>query len=249
MDAIEKGIKEKIEAIGTPLLEWDINIYRGILTGLNAAFIISGKKKDELIARDPKSAEIIRPILRGRDIKRYFYTNPDLWIINVHDGIKSKGVPRIKVEDYPSVKEHLDKYYKKLSTRYDKGTTPYNLRSCEYLEEFFKQKIIYPCIMRYEPSFTFDKDGAYFTYAPGNIITGNNLKYLIGYLCSKTYFFALRKYYMGGGIEGELKTNRILILPVPLPENNSFAHEIIGYVDDIYGQSSNLIRFQRRLRI
>ncbi|MGI6258943.1 MAG: Eco57I restriction-modification methylase domain-containing protein [Anaerolineaceae bacterium] len=247
MDAIEKGIKEKIEALGTPLSEWDIQINYGIKTGFNEAFIISGQKKDELIAQDPKSAEIIRPILRGRDIKRYFYTNPDLWIINVHDGIKSKGVPRIKVEDYPSVKEHLDKYYKKLSTRYDKGTTPYNLRSCEYLEEFFKQKIIYPCIMRYEPSFTFDKDGAYFTYAPGNIITGNNLKYLIGYLCSKTYFFALRKYYMGGGIEGELKTNRILILPVPLPENNSFAHEIIGYVDDIYGQSSNLIRISTEI--
>ena len=67
----ENSIKQKIERIGTPLKDWDINIYRGVLTGFNEAFIIDGKKKDELIAKDPKSAEIIKPILRGRDIKRY----------------------------------------------------------------------------------------------------------------------------------------------------------------------------------
>jgi len=71
LSPIEQKIKAKIEAVGTPLKDWDINIYRGILTGYNEAFIIDGKKKDELIAADPKSAEIIRPILRGRDIKRY----------------------------------------------------------------------------------------------------------------------------------------------------------------------------------
>lgn len=69
LSEIEQRIKAKIEAVGVPLKDWDINIYRGILTGYNEAFIIDGKKKDELIAEDPKSAEIIRPILRGRDIK------------------------------------------------------------------------------------------------------------------------------------------------------------------------------------
>ena len=80
-----------------PLKHWDINIYRGILTGYNEAFIIDGKKKDELIAEDPKSAEIIRPILRGRDIKRYGYDFADLWLINSHNGIKEKGVKRIEL--------------------------------------------------------------------------------------------------------------------------------------------------------
>lgn len=61
LSPIEQRIKEKIERIGTHLKEWDINIYRGIKTGYNEAFIISGAKKDELIAQDPKSAEIIRP--------------------------------------------------------------------------------------------------------------------------------------------------------------------------------------------
>ena len=84
LSPIEQRIKAKIEAVGTPLKDWDINIYRGILTGYNEAFIIDGKKKDELIAEDPKSEEIIRPILRGRDIKRYGYEFADLWLINTH---------------------------------------------------------------------------------------------------------------------------------------------------------------------
>ena len=81
MSPIEQKIKEKIEAIGTPLKDWDVSINYGIKTGYNEAFIIDGKKKDELIAEDPKSAEIIRPILRGRDIKRYSYEFADLYLI------------------------------------------------------------------------------------------------------------------------------------------------------------------------
>ena len=74
---IEQRIKQKIEAVGRPLKEWDIKIYRGILTGCNDAFIINKEKRDELIKKCPKSAEIIRPILRGRDIKRYGYDFAD----------------------------------------------------------------------------------------------------------------------------------------------------------------------------
>ncbi|MGQ3537760.1 Eco57I restriction-modification methylase domain-containing protein, partial [Ornithobacterium rhinotracheale] len=101
LSEIEKSIKEKIEAIGTPLKDWDINIYRGILTGYNEAFIINGEKKDELIAQDPKSAEIIRPLLRGRDIKRYSYEFADLYLICTFPSLK------IDIEEYPAVKEHL----------------------------------------------------------------------------------------------------------------------------------------------
>jgi len=87
----EQKIKERIEKIGTPLKDWDINIYRGVLTGYNEAFIIDGKTKDKLIAKDPKSAEIIKPILRGRDIKRYKAEFADLWLINTHNGYKKNS--------------------------------------------------------------------------------------------------------------------------------------------------------------
>lgn len=106
---IEKQIKEKIEQIGTPLKEWDIQINYGIKTGFNEAFIINGEKRKELIEQDPKSAEIIRPILRGRDIKRFDYDFADLWLINTHNGVKEKGVKPINIDDYPALKEHLNK--------------------------------------------------------------------------------------------------------------------------------------------
>ena len=130
---IEQRIKSKIESKGTPLKDWDINIYRGILTGYNEAFIIDGQKKDELIAEDPKSAEIIRPILRGRDIKRYGFDFANLWLIITHNGIRERSIKPIFIDDYPAIKKHLNQFYIQLEKRADKGDTPYNLRNCAYM--------------------------------------------------------------------------------------------------------------------
>lgn len=127
MSPIEASIKAKIENIGVPLKKWDIDIFRGILTGLNEAFIISGEKKNELIAADPKSAELIRPILRGRDIKRYVYVDPDLWLIFIpwHFPLEkessitgaSKEAEKLFSQRYPAVYNHLLSHKDKLSKR------------------------------------------------------------------------------------------------------------------------------------
>ena len=143
LSPIELSIKKKIESIGVPLRDWNISINYGIKTGFNEAFIITGSKKDELISADPKSAEIIRPILRGRDVKRYGYTFSDLWLIAAHNGIKGKQIPRVDINEYPAIKAHLDKYYEKLVERADKGDTPYNLRNCVYMDDFNRQKIVW----------------------------------------------------------------------------------------------------------
>lgn len=135
LSPIEQSIKAKIEAVGTPLKDWDIRINRGILTGYNEAFIIDGKKREELIKQDPKSAEIIRPILRGRDIKKYSYDFADLWLITSHNGIKEKGIKPIDINNYPAIKAHLDQFYSQLEKRSDKGDTPYNLRNCAYMSQ------------------------------------------------------------------------------------------------------------------
>ena len=84
------NIKKRIEAVGTPLKDWNISINYGIKTGFNEAFIIDGKKKEELIAKDPKNTEIIKPILRGRDIKRYQASFADLWLIDTHNGYNNR---------------------------------------------------------------------------------------------------------------------------------------------------------------
>ena len=185
---IEQSIKTKIERIGKPLKEWDIQINYGIKTGYNEAFIIDGKKKDELIAQDPKSAEIIKPILRGRDVKRYKAEFADLWLINTHNGYKTpngKVVEKINVENYPIIKQYLDEHWGKISARYDKGDTPYNLRNCAYVEEFEKEKIMYPNMTLFLP-FIFDNK-QYFTNDKGYILTSKScsLKFLLSFLNSK----------------------------------------------------------------
>ncbi|HAO29511.1 MAG TPA: type II restriction endonuclease, partial [Chryseobacterium indologenes] len=139
LSSIEQNIKTKIEAIGTPLKDWDIKINYGIKTGYNEAFIIDDVKRKELIDEDPRSAEVIRPILRGRDIKRYSYDFANLWLINTHNGIKEKDIKRVEINDYPAIKKYLSQFYLQLEKRTDKGDTPYNLRNCAYMEEFYRQ--------------------------------------------------------------------------------------------------------------
>jgi len=104
----EQSIKEKIERLGTPLKDWDVDINYGIKTGYNEAFIIDGDTKDQLIAEDPKSAEIIKPILRGRDIKRYKAEFADLWLIATFPSLN------IDIDNYPAVKKHLEQFLPKI---------------------------------------------------------------------------------------------------------------------------------------
>lgn len=225
-------LRDKIESVGTPLKDWGIQIYRGILTGCNEAFIITTEKRDAILkncddvqkdergmSERERTKELIKPILRGKDIKRYSYEWAHLWVINTHNGytsnLKSK-IPPIDIEKYPATKAHLDAHWDTIATRCDQGDTPYHLRNCAYLEDFEKEKIVYPCIMAKEPCFVYEEKGFY-APAPANIITGDKteIKYLTALLNSKCIYFAMRKFYMGGGIEGELKTNNLEKIPIP----------------------------------
>lgn len=192
---IEQSIKRKIEAVGTPLKDWDIQIYRGVLTGCNEAFIISTEKRNEILSNcqsedeRKRTEELIRPILRGRDVKRYGYDWANLWLINIHNGIKGR-IPRVNIEDYPAVKAHLDQYWDKIRDRADQGDTPYNLRNCAYLEDFFKPKIIYPNMTKYMP-FVYD-EAKYLTNQKCFIMTGRNMAYLTAFLNSSLFKFCFR---------------------------------------------------------
>ncbi|EGZ8287212.1 class I SAM-dependent DNA methyltransferase [Campylobacter coli] len=245
-DENTSALKAKIERIGTPLKEWHgLNIYRGILTGYNEAFIITTEKRNEILANckdeaeKERTAKLIRKMLRGRDIKRYSYEWAGLWVINTHNGYKNQNgekVEAINIENYPSLKKHFDEFYPQLEKRADKGLTPYNLRNCAYIEEFEKEKIVYPCIMAKEPCFSYETSFA-FAMAPANIITSNSdiLKYILAFLNSDFIYLMLRKFYMGGGIEGELKTNNLEKLPIPKinSKNQKLADELINLADDI----------------
>ena len=193
-DKNEYALIKKIESQGTPLKAWDIQINRGILTGFNEAFIIDTETKDRLVKEDPKSAEIIKPILRGEDVKAYVPVWANRWLINTHNGVKSKGIEPINVEkDYKAVYKWLSQFEDKLKKRLDKGNHWTNLRNCAYIEEFSKPKIIYPNMTKYLP-FVYDK-GSFFTNQKCFIITGQHLGYLTAFFNSKLFRFAFREYF------------------------------------------------------
>ena len=229
LSPIEQSIKRKIEAVGTPLKDWDIQINYGIKTGYNEAFIIDTAKRDEILdncqSEDERerTAELIRPILRGRDIKRYGYNWANLWLINTHNGVRGK-FERIHIEDYPAVKAHLDQYWDKISKRADKGETPYNLRNCAYLEDFYKPKIIYPNMTKYMP-FVYD-EANFLTNQKCFIITGQNMAYLNAFLNSSLFKYCFRDSFpelQGGTRElSKIFFDKIPVKQVSLEQNEMF---------------------------
>lgn len=222
LSPIEQSIKAKIEKIGTPLKDWDIEINRGILTGYNEAFIIDTEKRDEILANcktddeTKRTEELIRPILRGKDIKRYSANWANLWLINTHNGIKDKNVSRIDVRNYPSVKAHLDNHYEKLVKRADQGDTPYNLRNCAYISDFSKPKIAWKAL-GLQADFTFIEDTIY-NNDKGNLLTSSNKdeKYLLATFNSKLFFWQFSKIGIGMGEGFEFKVQYMKLMFVKI---------------------------------
>ena len=223
MSAIEQNIRKKIQASGIALSNWNLAINYGIKTGCNEAFLISTSKKDELIAADPKSAELIRPILRGKDVKRYSYAFADLWLITTHNGIKSKNIPPIHVEDYPAIHKHLDDYYPQLIKRADKGDTPYNLRNCVYMNEFFKQKIVYREIS--DNMNACMVESGIMLNNKCYIITGEHLIYILSFLNSTLFKKIILPEVNTVGGKGEAFLSRISLVR-PSKEVEEKIHEL-----------------------
>ncbi|GAA9944540.1 class I SAM-dependent DNA methyltransferase [Helicobacter pylori] len=236
-------LRGKMESVGTPLKDWDIQINYGIKTGANEAFIIPTEKREEILntcktQEERKRTEaLIKPILRGKDIKRYSYEWAHLWVINTHNGYTSNlkfKIPPIDIEKYPALKSHLDSHWNTIATRSDQGDTPYHLRNCAYLEDFEKEKIVYGEIVQ-EPRFYLDNGecelGYFYAEATSFILTGEHLHYLLGMLHSKLITFAFKTFYAGGGLgESGYRYKKAFIerLPIPkiTPQNQKLADKI-----------------------
>lgn len=238
-------LRDKIESIGTPLKDWDIQINYGIKTGANEAFIITTEKREEILnacktQEERKRTEaLIKPILRGKDIKRYSYEWANLWVINTHNGytsnLKSK-IPPIDIAKYPATKAHLDAHWDTIATRYDQGDTPYHLRNCAYLEDFEKEKIVYGEIVQ-EPRFYLDNGecelGYFYAEATSFILTGEHLRYLLGMLHSKLITFAFKTFYAGGGLgESGYRYKKAFIERLPIPQITEKNQELADKITD-----------------
>ena len=259
LSPIELSIKRKIEAVGTPLKDWDINIYRGVLTGCNEAFIISTEKRNEILnnCQSPeerkRTEELIRPILRGRDIKRYGYDWAGLWLINSHNGVKGKH-DRIHIEDYPSVKAHLDQFWDKISNRADKGDTPYNLRNCAYLDDFNKQKIVWARLMRLTkkdvnsfPRFANVPEG-FMTVDSLCFFSGKDIDIICHFLNSEyaAYYFLKNIVALDNG---GIQMRQQYIEEIPLPQTGYTDEEIyssFGFTSEEISSIKNFIQVKKQ---
>ena len=258
LSEIEQSIKNKIEAIGTPLKDWDIQINYGIKTGFNDAFIIPTEKRDEILANcktaeeRQKTADLIRPILRGRDIKRYGYDWANLWLIYVpwhfplHNDPSIQGASS-KAENafskqYPAVYQHLLQYKQQLSAR-NKAETGIRYEwyamqrwGANYSDDFNMPKIIYPNMTKYMP-FVWDTQ-KFMTNQKCFIITGSNTAFLTAFLNSSLFKYCFRDSFpeLQGGTR-ELSKIFFDKIPVLQPTNDT-EKQFKDLVDDIQREFS-----------
>ena len=244
LSPIEQSIKRKIESVGTPLKDWDIKIYRGVLTGYNDAFIISTEKRDEILSNCQtederlRTAELIRPILRGRDIKRYGYDWANLWLIATFPS------RHYDIEDYPAVKNHLLLYGKErleqtgkkyiineeeIKARKKTSNKWFETQdSISYWEDFFKPKIMYPNMTKYMP-FYYDEKGFY-QNDKSFMITGKHIPFLTAFLNSSLFKFCFRDNFpelLGGTRElRKIFFDKISVIKVSDEINNDFKREV-----------------------
>jgi len=228
----ELAIKKRIEEVGTPLKEWDINIFRGILTGYNEAFVIDSETKDKLIAEDPKSAKIIKPLLRGKDIKKYSYEFADKWLIYVpwhfpnhleDSNADFQYNEECFKKEYPAIYSYLLIHKNKLSAR-NKAETGiryewYALQrwGSDYWQEFEKEKVIYPVIAS-QNIFAYDKNHMYHNDKVFHIV-GEDVKYLVSLLNSKVVYWLILKLCSSLGEKG-FEQRKIYIEQLSIPMLN-----------------------------
>ena len=270
LSPIEQSIKRKIESVGTPLKDWEINIYRGVLTGFNDAFIISTEKRDEILANcqteDEKmrSAEIIRPILRGRDIKRYGYEWAEKYLIATFPS------RHYDIEQYPAIKNYLLTFGierleqtgkthiindEKVKARKKNNNKWFETQDCiSYWEDFSKPKIIWKrvgSILRfcYNENLALGLDSTCFA-------TGKNIEFICCVLNSPMGHYLLKDAPKTG--TGDLLISVQAVTPIMVPiigndinsefskalklliynNNTEIEKEISHKVFDLYGLSN-----------
>ncbi len=248
-------LRGKMESVGTPLKDWDIQINYGIKTGANEAFIIPTEKREEILnacktKEERKRTEaLIKPILRGKDIKRYSYEWAGEWVIFIPWHFPNTNNPKNMEENeqdfsihYPIIYSHLlshkDKLLKRNKDETGKRYEWYCLQrwAANYYQEFEKEKIVYGEIVQ-EPRFYLDNGecelGYFYAEATSFILTGEHLHYLLGMLHSKLITFAFKTFYAGGGLgESGYRYKKAFIERLPIPQITEKNQELADKITD-----------------
>ena len=252
LSPIEQSIKRKIEEIGTPLKDWNVNIYRGILTGYNEAFIISGEKRTELLAacgtekERIRTDELIRPILRGRDIKRYTYEFADLYLIATFPA------KHYNIDDYPAIKAHLLSYGierleqtgkeytingEKIKARKKTNNQWFETQdSISYWDDFSKQKILWKrvgSILR----FCYDDTGCMGLDSTCFAI-GNHVRYLLAVLNSPIGHYQLQNSPQTGTGDLLISVQALEPIYIPIPDEK-LEKNVVTLINEIVISHNN----------
>ncbi|MFP6100990.1 class I SAM-dependent DNA methyltransferase [Helicobacter pylori] len=254
-DSTLLDLRDKIESVGTPLKDWDIQINYGIKTGANEAFIITTEKREEILNACKTQEErecterLIKPILRGKDIKRYSYEWAHLWVIFIPWHFPNTGSPKDMEQNekdfsihYPIIYAHLlshkDELLKRNKDETGKRYEWYCLQrwAASYYQDFEKEKIVYGEIVQ-EPRFYLDNGecelGCFYAEATSFILTGEHLRYLLGMLHSKLITFAFKTFYAGGGLgESGYRYKKAFIERLPIPQITEKNQELADKITD-----------------
>ena len=237
LSEIEQDIKRKVEEFGVPLRDWNVSISYGIKTGCNEAFVIDKRKRQEILdsCSDLEERErtdaIIRPILRGRDIKKGSYEWAGLYCILAYYGFHND------IKAYPAVFDYLKQFEvplkKRGQVRYTSSGKPKigakypgqhhwleldNNPRKEYMDDFDRQKILYSEIVR-SPQFFLD-DGKFVPEATSFVLSGEHLEYLVEYLNSPIVAWIFKTFYAGGGLgESGFRYKKKFLVNLPIPRS------------------------------
>lgn len=256
LSEIELSIKRKVEDAGVPLKDWDVEMYRGVLTGYNDAFIITSEKREEILshcandAERERTAEIIRPILRGRDIKRYGYEWADQHIIATFPS------RHYNIEDYPALKEFLlsfgierleqtGKEYiidgEKVKARKKTNNKWFETQdSISYWDEFSKPKIVWGNLNT-RGSYAMTPENMFINAPACMIVHGS--QYLLAMLNSKVSDYYIRNIGVvrNGGFF-EYKPMFVEQIPVPLPRE-----EVVTSIEEVFNSDASDEQKDKRL--
>lgn len=260
LSPIEQSIKRKIEAVGTPLKDWDIQINYGIKTGFNDAFIISTEKREEILANcqtedeRKRTAELIRPILRGRDIKRYGYDWANLWLIATFPS------RHYDIDEYPSIKQYLLSFGierleqtgkvhtvngEKIKARKKTNNKWFETQdSISYWEDFSKPKIVYPETTQ-GAYFAFDDKGQFIDKTCFMLIA-DDAEYLQHTLSSRLFEFAYKRIFASVELgEHGYQYNKHALVKLPVIKPDKFirlnVQNIDGQIYKLYGITNDEI--------
>jgi hypothetical protein len=233
-DEIHQKIKEKADKIKTRLPDFKVKLNYGILTGANKTFLLNKNTADYLISLDEKNRDLIKPILRGQDIFRYYAEFDNKYLLNIHNGVKSKAIPAINLNEYPTIIKYLETFGNEFKTRGEQGDNWYNLRNCAYIMDYEKPKILYSDIVQERGKFYYDENNFY-TNDTAFMIIGEHLKYLVAILNSSIFSFLYKHFYSGGGLgEKGLRFKKEFLLTTPIPNADSFQEQnIVSLVNQI----------------